>query len=233
MYVFLGPLTDPELASFTAKVTWGTVKPVNYVKVSDLFAKSLDLKDAYALIPADWKLFLPQVATALDSLPSVLISREDAQKGTWTVWVMQQVRKCANKKDERYCTPVDVVDALTGRVDSPRDTAGVSIGSQLRNGLLHMKLIQLMPEDRPAFFALSNGSYFSESSYSMSDWAERYWGATNKGRLGIVKAKYDPEEVFGCRHCITPDFTVAQSAANTILSTLIGGVMAVLTLMLY
>ena len=233
MYVFLGPLTDPELASFTAKVTWGTVKPVNYAKVSDLFSKSLDLKDAYALIPADWKLLLPQVATALDSLPSVLISREDAQKGTWTAWVMQQMRKCAAKKDERYCTPVDVVDALTGRVDSPRDTEGVSIGSQLRNGLLHMKLIQLMPEDRPAFFALSNGSYFSESSYSMSDWAERYWGATNKGRLGTVKAKYDPEEVFGCRHCITPDFTVAQSAANSILSTLIGGVTAVLTVMLY
>jgi hypothetical protein len=78
MYVFQGPLTDPELASFTAKVTWGTVKPVNYAKVSDLFSKSLDLKDAYALIPADWKLLLPQVATALDSLPSVLISREDA-----------------------------------------------------------------------------------------------------------------------------------------------------------
>ena len=126
-----------------------------------------------------------------------------------------------------------MVDALTGRVNSPRDTVGVSIGSHLRNGLLHMKLIQLMPEDRPAFFALSNGSYFSESSYSMSDWAERYWGPTNKGRLGTVKAKYDPEEVFSCRHCITPDINIAQSAANSILSILISGVVALLTVMLY
>jgi hypothetical protein len=59
MYVFQGPLNDPEVTSFTSKVTWGTVKPVNYAKVSDLFSKSLDLKDSYALIPADWKLFLP------------------------------------------------------------------------------------------------------------------------------------------------------------------------------
>ena len=67
----------------------------------------------------------------------------------------------------------------------------------------------------------------------MSDWAERYWGPTNKGRLGTVKAKYDPQEVFSCRHCITPDINIAQSAANSILSNLIGEVVALLTVMLY
>lgn len=146
---------------------------------------------------------------------------------------MQHIKKCAIKKDEKYCTSIDVVDALTGRVNSPRDTDGVSIGSHLRNGLLHMKLTQLMPEDRPTFFALSNGSYFSESSYSMTDWAERYWGPTNKGRLGAVKAKYDPDEVFSCRHCITPSLNVAHSAANSILSILVGAIVALLTVMLY
>ena len=49
-----------------------------------------------------------------------------------------------------------------------------------------------MPDQRSDFFALGRGSYFSESSYSMQDWADRYWGRDNTVKLAQIKQIYDP-----------------------------------------
>lgn len=64
---------------------------MNYAKVSDLFMKSLDMGDAYKLIPLDYKLLAPTIADAFNSIPSVLISRETAATGAHTNWVISQL----------------------------------------------------------------------------------------------------------------------------------------------
>jgi hypothetical protein len=33
------------------------------------------------------------------------------------------------------------------------------------------------------------------------NWGERYWGG-NYAKLQQIKAKWDPEGVFGCHHCV-------------------------------
>ena len=75
-----------------------------------------------------------------------------------------------------------------------------------------------MPEDRSDFFSLSKGSYFSESSYSMSDWADRYWGPANKVKLAQIKLKYDPNQTFSCYHCVSATLLSSIGRFRNILS---------------
>lgn len=50
-------------------------------------------------------------------------------------------------------------------------------------------------------YNLGDASYFSESAYEQSDSAKKYWG-TNLQALEEIKAKYDPDSVFNCYHCV-------------------------------
>ena len=50
-------------------------------------------------------------------------------------------------------------------------------------------------------YNLGDASYFSESAYEQSDSANKYWG-TNLEALEEIKAKYDPDSVFNCYHCV-------------------------------
>ncbi len=77
------------MTNFIQRITWGTVSVVNYPKVAELISKSLDLGDGYKLFAIDWKFISPDIAEASDSLPSVLISREDATQGTWNQWIIR------------------------------------------------------------------------------------------------------------------------------------------------
>jgi len=55
----------------------------------------------------------------------------------------------------------------------------------------------------PAFYKFSEGSYYSESEYSMEGtWKERFWGKENYERLLSIKRTWDPSFVFSCRHCV-------------------------------
>lgn len=54
-------------------------------------------------------------------------------------------------------------------------------------------------------YKLGGSSYFSESAYDLSgaehDYAKFYWGK-NAERLQSIKKTIDPNNVFGCHHCI-------------------------------
>ena len=55
----------------------------------------------------------------------------------------------------------------------------------------------------PAFYKFSEGSYYSESEYSMEGtWKERFWGKENYERLLSIKRTWDPSFAFSCRHCV-------------------------------
>ena len=50
----------------------------------------------------------------------------------------------------------------------------------------------------------STASYFNEAEYTLDPghWERRFWGEDNHAKLLKIKRKYDPDFVFGCRHCV-------------------------------
>ncbi len=55
----------------------------------------------------------------------------------------------------------------------------------------------------------------------MENWTERYWGAEVAKKLQAAKAKYDPNNVFGCHNCITAANEHSHSS-TVILLTVVG-----------
>ena len=47
-----------------------------------------------------------------------------------------------------------------------------------------------------------SGSYMHEHDFEGDDWREAQWGDAVYARLLAVKAKYDPDGVFYCHHCV-------------------------------
>ena len=47
-----------------------------------------------------------------------------------------------------------------------------------------------------------SGSYIAETDYDEHDWQGSQWGAATYARLLEVKARYDPEGLFVCHHCV-------------------------------
>ena len=57
----------------------------------------------------------------------------------------------------------------------------------------------------PLMYKYSTASYFNEAEYTMDpeQWERRFWGEENHcKKLLEIKRKYDPHQVFGCRHYV-------------------------------
>jgi len=56
----------------------------------------------------------------------------------------------------------------------------------------------------PAMYEYSEGSYYSESEYTLEGdaWKWRFWGWENYMRLLEIKRIWDPTFVFNCKHCV-------------------------------
>ncbi len=48
----------------------------------------------------------------------------------------------------------------------------------------------------------NSGAYLAESDYWEPEWEASFWGAGNYPDLQVVKALYDPNNVFNCHHCV-------------------------------
>ena len=81
--------------------------------------KALDLKDTYKLFPMDYKTFIPELAEAIDSVPSAFISKDFAVSGAFANFVAEQLSNCVKLKDGRYCPGFSYVDGITGKIGSP------------------------------------------------------------------------------------------------------------------
>ena len=70
----------------------------------------------------------------------------------------------------------------------------------------------------PELYKYGAGSYYSESEYSMTDgqWQNRLWDAETYAKLLQVKQTWDPEHVFGCRHCVGDGEEETILNANTL-----------------
>ncbi|KAI7766574.1 hypothetical protein LZL87_013602 [Fusarium oxysporum] len=92
--------------------------------------------------------------------------------------------------------------SVTGNLGStqPGDT---SISPGFRSALMLWNARTLSTEQSDnTIYKLGPNSYFSESSYVMHKWTERYWGKKRYEQLLAVKKAHDPGNLFWCHHCV-------------------------------
>ncbi|KAF4344810.1 6-hydroxy-D-nicotine oxidase [Fusarium beomiforme] len=92
--------------------------------------------------------------------------------------------------------------SMTGNLGSvqPKDTA-ISTGFRSALMLWNARTLTTKQSD-DTIYKLGPNSYFSESSYVMHNWTERYWGQRTYEQLLAVKKAHDPKNLFWCHHCV-------------------------------
>eukprot|EP00299_Pterocystis_sp_00344_P006820 c1897_g1_i1.p1 GENE.c1897_g1_i1~~c1897_g1_i1.p1 ORF type:complete len:679 (-),score=152.43 c1897_g1_i1:41-2077(-) len=134
-------------------------------------------------------------------ITSVVVPREGIESGAVFERVFQQLLKCTQTPTGVCYSAEQVFFDMTGYEGSP-NSRNNAISDGFRNAMV-LYISLAFKSELNQFYALGQNSYFSESAYEMDNWQNRYWG--NKfQRLMSVKQKYDPTEVFWCRHCVRP-----------------------------
>ncbi|KAL7895145.1 hypothetical protein HDV63DRAFT_382034 [Trichoderma sp. SZMC 28014] len=82
----------------------------------------------------------------------------------------------------------------------------VSISPGFRTGLMlwNARTLTTKQSDE-TIYKIGANSYFSESSYVMHGWTERYWGKERYEKLLALKKKYDKGDRLWCHHCVGDD----------------------------
>jgi ribonuclease T2 len=95
--------------------------------------------------------------------------------------------------------------SVTGNLGSvqPGDTA-ISPGFRSALMLWNARTLTTKQSD-DTLYKLGPNSYFSESSYVMHNWTDRYWGQKRYEQLLAVKKAHDPGNYLWCHHCVGDD----------------------------
>ena len=138
----------------------------------------------------------------LGGLPSVLINRTVVASGKYFDYLKSFTM---SKISKGQSFDIIVSQDITGNIGSPQASSDeVSITNAFRTSLFHMFFLWMDNEDAAPTYSLGENSYMGESAYVMTDWKKRLFGE-NYSFLDSVKQKYDPKNVFWCRHCIGSD----------------------------
>jgi len=150
-----------------------------------------------ALEPIMPWVWLPINENSQGGVQSVLVSREKYADGSFVNQLMNKLSKCPT---EQKCARMEMYNAITGNIGAPQEK-NVSISPGFRTALTHLVFGSWDEENTEEFYTLGDHSYPNESAMRMAGWRERYWGE-NYAELKRIKTKYDPENVFWCRHCV-------------------------------
>ncbi|KAJ9414957.1 hypothetical protein QL093DRAFT_2626030 [Fusarium oxysporum] len=151
---------------------------------------------------------------ATGSQNSVFVSREDMET-KFASTMMDVLDICVNSLKTPDKTSPDpmgyrcgfhyLYTSITGNLGSaqPGDTA---ISPGFRSGLMLWNARTLSTKQcEDTIYKLGSNSYFSESSYVMHNWTDRYWGEKKYKQLLAVKRAHDPGNLFWCHHCVGDD----------------------------
>lgn len=171
---------------------------------------TLCMQDTYEGITPEWNLNfrIPQVNVAKDVLNS-------------SSWASALTEMTQTAYDKNYTTSFTMyktlADGLKPEYSSPNALAPgfrkaaiwLGVGMSANPGGQYPQGLDSATDEiiLPAMYKLGNSSYFSESDYKLDKWKERYWGNDIAAKLETVKATWDPELVFTCRHCIGDGMT--------------------------
>ncbi|KAM0431563.1 hypothetical protein ACHAQK_010188 [Fusarium lateritium] len=151
---------------------------------------------------------------ATGSQNSVFVSREAMEK-KFASTMMNVLDICVQSLKTPDTTSPDIngyrcgfhylYTSVTGNLGStqPDDT---SIAPGFRSALMLWNARTLSTEQSDStIYKLGTNSYFSESSYVMHNWTDRYWGKKRYEQLLAVKKAHDPGNLFWCHHCVGDD----------------------------
>ncbi|KAI1037747.1 hypothetical protein LB503_009456 [Fusarium chuoi] len=151
---------------------------------------------------------------ATGSQNSVFVSREDME-AKFASTMMDVLDICVNSLKTPDKTSPDptgyrcgfhyLYTSITGNLGSaqPDDTA---ISPGFRSGLMLWNARTLSTKQcEDTIYKLGRNSYFSESSYVMHNWTDRYWGEKRYEQLLAVKRAHDPGNLLWCHHCVGDD----------------------------
>ena len=156
----------------------------------------------------------PPSDDATGSQNSVLVSRQ-AMETQFASTMMDVLGICVEtlrKPDMSSTDPAGyrcgfhyLYASLTGNLGSvqPDDTA-ISPGFRSAIMLWNARTLTTKQSD-DTIYKLGPNSYFSESSYVLHNWTDRYWGQQKYEQLLAVKKAHDPGNLFWCHHCIGDD----------------------------
>lgn len=206
IYVCLGseeevmPGLSPLLASLPKLYSIDT----NITNVANFYqyvaTKPLETIYPFPVIPPSSPSFPAGDATDyVGGVTSVLVNSSVIASGQLQKVVLAKLADCVNGKDR--CIRQEFYDDIPGHYDSP-PWVNVSLSAGMQTASLHFVFAGYNQSTlESSYYRLGSNSYFSESSYFLPDWKERYWGS-NYDRLLAIKKKYDPRNHFGCRHCV-------------------------------
>eukprot|EP01135_Chromosphaera_perkinsii_P003596 Nk52_evm5s249 gene=Nk52_evmTU5s249 len=130
---------------------------------------------------------------------TTLVSNEVAFSGPLSAFLNKGFESCSRSlnSSSSECQMLKayyIRNDLPGAADSPR-ADNVSISPYFRSAALNVF------SSTDDIYSLSDFSYPNESNPLMKNWQTRYWGK-NYQRLLSIKEKYDPDNLFWCRHCV-------------------------------
>jgi len=201
IYWYAGPQTDVDFRHQTQKVLNAPKKPL--VRFSQHFANwwegMLPVEESFVWIES----WVEPFSITGNIVPSATISRETVNKSLGTQ-VKAWFKQC--KSQLVPCVPLELYQDVhhpSSLNHAPPNATSISSG--LRNAMIHL----ISPPDKASqakFMHLGQNSYFSESAYyhEGDSWKQRYWG-NHYEQLLNVKSKYDPQNMFWCRHCVGSD----------------------------
>mmetsp|Transcript_1443 Transcript_1443/g.3877 ORF Transcript_1443/g.3877 Transcript_1443/m.3877 type:complete len:567 (+) Transcript_1443:192-1892(+) len=195
-YVYLGANSSSAVQDALANLT-APARPV--LRVAETYAsysERLQVQPVEYIKPSPWLTPIPKIYAG--GVPSVCVSRASAATDLGAV-ITKSIDQCGPPGG--VCNLLQFYQCITGNIGAVQPS-DVTIGPGLRTGLFHYIPGLVNRQELDDLFALGEGSYFSESAYNMNNYPQRYWGS-HYDQLVETKRRYDPQERFGCRHCVT------------------------------
>jgi ribonuclease T2 len=209
VYVYQGAPDDPEFSSHWAKLRAITPQDSQqYVQGLNPWWQRVEAQPLEPLMPVG----------IYAGVPSVMLNQSALLSPQFEQLIMDAIVRCNASAPKTGCSAHELFHDIPGRQDSPKPpTGGTSLPSEFRNALVHAVVTNVAAEQQmKPYYDLGQASYFSESMYQMQDWKERYWGAANYVRLLSIKQKYDPQNLFFCRHCVGSDIPRTVGLGSTV-----------------
>jgi len=201
IYWYAGPRTHEDFKGQMQKVLNAPKRPTFHFsqQFANWWEGMLPVEEAAVWIES----WVEPVPTTGNIVPSATVSRETVKMSLGNQ-VKAWFKQC--KSQLVPCVPLELYQDIhhpNSLKHLPPNATSISSG--LRNAMIHL----ISPPDKASqakFMHLGDNSYFSESAYyhEGDSWKQRYWGSHYEQVLN-VKMKYDPENMFWCRHCVGSD----------------------------
>ena len=199
-YVFLG--TEEEAKDVLEHLAVAGVPVTLSRPISTWNEDYVKLTDPEYILPVTW--MMPTL-TSVGGVPSVLVDR--SKNSDLSTFIKGRFSECASKGSEKdgLCNRVEIYHDITGNAADLFPSDDVIVTAAMRGALYHVVSGGSHETMDAMYELLGDNCYQNECAYEISDasggWKKRVYGEMYEQLLD-VKRKYDPENVFWCKHCV-------------------------------